>query len=60
MWHDKVKKGDSKETIADISLLLNSQFVFQGKDDAGYSALTTRMRQAKLTCQEILGMFQAR
>ncbi|KAF8935294.1 hypothetical protein BGZ58_005098, partial [Dissophora ornata] len=31
-----------------------------GKDDAGYSALTTRMRHAKLTCQEILGMFQAR
>ncbi|KAG0050791.1 Proline-serine-threonine phosphatase-interacting protein 2 [Gryganskiella cystojenkinii] len=33
---------------------------FWGKDDAGYSALTTRMRHAKLTCQEILGMFQAR
>ncbi|KAF9434870.1 Proline-serine-threonine phosphatase-interacting protein 2 [Entomortierella beljakovae] len=29
-------------------------------NDAGYSALTTRMRHAKLTCQEILGMFQAR
>ncbi|KAK5817076.1 hypothetical protein F5H01DRAFT_342368 [Linnemannia elongata] len=33
---------------------------FWGKDDAGYSALTTRMRHAKVTCQEILGMFQAR
>ncbi|KAF9962711.1 Proline-serine-threonine phosphatase-interacting protein 2 [Mortierella alpina] len=33
---------------------------FWGKDDAGYSALTTRMRHAKLTCQEILTMFQAR
>ncbi|KAF8942229.1 Proline-serine-threonine phosphatase-interacting protein 2 [Haplosporangium gracile] len=33
---------------------------FWGKDDAGYSALTTRMRHAKATCQEILGMFQAR
>ncbi|KAF9430240.1 Proline-serine-threonine phosphatase-interacting protein 2 [Podila epigama] len=33
---------------------------FWGKDDAGYSALTTRMRHAKTTCQEILGMFQAR
>ncbi|KAF9960382.1 hypothetical protein BGZ65_012419, partial [Modicella reniformis] len=33
---------------------------FWGKDDAGYSALSTRMRHAKLTCQEILGMFQAR
>ncbi|KAF9098764.1 Proline-serine-threonine phosphatase-interacting protein 2 [Mortierella sp. AD031] len=32
---------------------------FWGKDDAGYSALTTRMRHAKVTCQEILGMFQA-
>ncbi|KAF9934930.1 hypothetical protein BGZ67_003643 [Mortierella alpina] len=32
----------------------------QGKDDAGYSALTTRMRHAKLTCQEVLTMFQAR
>jgi hypothetical protein len=34
--------------------------LIQGKDDAGYSALTTRMRHAKVTCQEILGMFQAR
>ncbi|KAF9191922.1 Proline-serine-threonine phosphatase-interacting protein 2 [Haplosporangium sp. Z 767] len=33
---------------------------FWGKDDAGYSALTTRMRHAKVTCQEILSMFQAR
>ncbi|KAI1297777.1 Proline-serine-threonine phosphatase-interacting protein 2 [Mortierella claussenii] len=33
---------------------------FWGKDDAGYSALTARMRHAKLTCQEILDMFQAR
>ncbi|KAF9918543.1 Proline-serine-threonine phosphatase-interacting protein 2 [Lobosporangium transversale] len=33
---------------------------FWGKDDAGYSALATRMRHAKLTCQEVLGMFQAR
>ncbi|KAF9951011.1 Proline-serine-threonine phosphatase-interacting protein 2 [Mortierella alpina] len=33
---------------------------FWGKDDAGYSALTTRMRHAKLTCQEVLTMFQAR
>ncbi|KAG0224863.1 Proline-serine-threonine phosphatase-interacting protein 2, partial [Actinomortierella wolfii] len=31
-----------------------------GKDDAGYGALTNRMKQAKVTCQEILTMFQAR
>ncbi|KAG0252027.1 hypothetical protein DFQ27_008323 [Actinomortierella ambigua] len=31
-----------------------------GKDDAGYGALTNRMKQAKTTCQEILTMFQAR
>ncbi|KAF9971158.1 Proline-serine-threonine phosphatase-interacting protein 2 [Actinomortierella ambigua] len=33
---------------------------FWGKDDAGYGALTNRMKQAKTTCQEILTMFQAR
>jgi len=51
--------------MASIGVLQTNTFdmdlcIVQGKDDAGYSALTTRMRHAKLTCQEILGMFQAR